>query len=136
MAIILNATELWEENVRPYIQEVILVECRTDDVLTNKLNLLVDYVEQDMKRGVSFAERLDQLNKVLNSDSYYDNALKRAKEVECEKIRELGRRIAMLYSVARKERSFKAEKVTVESQKLPNRPTDVRDMYKPVKESE
>lgn len=134
MVINLNATELWTDNVRPYIQETVLMECRTDSVLTDKLNILVDHVDQDIKRGASFTGRLEQLNAVLNSDSYYDNALKRAKEVECEKVRELGRRIAMLYSVSRKERPEEVQTVKVESQKLPNRLTDVRDMYKPIEE--
>lgn len=136
MIVNLSVTELWTENVRPYIQDTILPECRTDDVLASKLMILVDHVDQDIKRGVPFIARLEQMNKVLNSDSYYDNALKRAKETECEKIRELGLRINMLYTVGRKESIVSSntpvEEEKVTSQKLPNRPTDVRDMYKPI----
>ena len=134
MIVDLKAVELWNENVRPYIIDTVLDQCKTDDILIDKLNILVDHVDQDVKRGVSFVRRFDQMNTVLNSTSYYDNSLKRAKESECDLVRELGRRIEMLVKVASKERVAPVEEVKSESVRLPNLPKDVRDLYKPMKE--
>ena len=132
MAYALTVEEVWND-VFEYIQTVILKECRTDEILINKLDQLVLHVEQDLIAGKNIIPRLLAMNTVLNSESYYENsALSRATSDERWKVRELGKKLTLLLNIARRNPAKPQEKPQLKSKDLPNRGGDVRSLYQPV----
>lgn len=136
MAYTLTVKDVWED-VFEYIRTVILTECRTDEILVNKLDQLILHVEQDLMRGVNITPRLLAMHTVLNSDSYYENsALSRATSDEKAKVRELGKKLTLLLNVAKRNPLQPQERPVYQANDLPNRGGDVRELYHPITKSE
>lgn len=133
MAYTLTVNDVWND-VFEYIQTVVVKECRTDEILINKLDQLVLHVEQDLMRGISIIPRILAMNTVLNLDSYYDNGtIARASLDEKKKVRELGKKLTLLVNVAKRNPAQAVEPAVYQARDLPNRGGDVRELYQPIK---
>lgn len=133
MAYTLNVTDVWND-IFEYIQTVIMKECRTDEILINKLDQLILHVEQDLMRGVNIIPRILAMNTVLNLDSYYEQGtISRASLDEKKKIRELGKKFTLLVNVAKRNPIQAVEPAVYQARELPNRGGDVRELYQPIK---
>lgn len=127
-----DSKTIWEEEIRDL---AILVRdtCKTDPNLTKTLETLIKYVDSDTAYGINFAERIEPLSKILNSQTYYANVHRNTPEAELTKLRELTPLVTMLHKIARHElNSIKPaleEKASFE--RLPNSPFTA-DNYKPV----
>lgn len=127
-----KAEDIWFKEVKPFIEEVVLLQCQSDDILTDKLIRAVRHVDCDILDGKPFATRVNELSKVLTSESYYENSpLRKATQTERDLVRQLGEKFVMLDKIERSQQPVQApNKPEPTSQRLPNRETDVTDMYK------
>lgn len=126
-----KAEDIWFREVKPFIEDVVLLQCQSDDILTDKLIRAVRHIDCDILDGKPFAARVNELSKVLTSDSYYENSpLRKATQNERDLVRQLGEKFVMLEKVERSQHIEPQSKPTPTSQRLPNRETDVADMYK------
>ena len=126
-----NATQLWDQDVRRVAQDVML-SCKTDSVLPTMLESMIIKVDSDIVIGRPFADRLEGIHNVLNGKNYYDNAHKRTPDAEVAKIKDFAERLAMLVKIAQYE--FRIQpmepevKETIKS-RLPNSDPSMEKVY-------
>lgn len=116
-----DSTEIWEKEVRPFVEEVIKT-CRTDEVLVSTLENLLNHVDSDIICKRNFSFRLDPIVNVLNAKTYYTGTLRNAYQEEIKTVKELHEKISTLNKIVKHEYSYRPQEEddTVKRDRLPN----------------
>ena len=124
----LKDTEVWAD-LKNDIKNVI-ANCKTDDVLAPQLESMTIKIDSDILAGRPFSDRIQGICSVLNSKTYYENALKRASDAEIRIIKDFAEKLSMLFKIASYQKSeVKTEEEPGVRPRLPNDNEDVSKIY-------
>lgn len=129
-----NASQMWINEVEPFITDTILKKCKTDSVLISVLQKLVNNVNSDIIRKENFSFRLEPIVQVLSRNTYYSSGVIKNSQNEITLVKSLNEKLSLLLKVSKYE--FRSNKSVEENapkrDRLPNdKSFDSRDLYKP-----